>query len=260
MSIEPGNPGSTNFTVPAAIETGASNLVVIANSIASPPVSVTVVTSTTPTYTLSQTALAFGTQLAGTSSTGQAVTVSNTGTVALLIKSITRTGKNAGQFAQTNDCLPSVAVGATCTINAVFAPNATGSKTAMLNVNAGGGAGTQTVIITGTGLAGPYTVSPTSLSFGSQPVGTSSVAQSVTVTNNGSVPLPGVTKWLGPNAAQYSKSNNCGAAIGVGASCTISVVFTPTGKGLKTAAVAVDAGGGAGTQTVALSGTGVPAT
>ena len=260
MSIEPGNPGSTNFTVPAAIETGASNLVVIANGIASPPVSVTVVTSTTPTYTLSQTALAFGTQLAGTSSTGQAVTVSNTGTVALLIKSITRTGKNAGQFAQTNDCLPSVAVGATCTINAVFAPNATGSKTAMLNVNAGGGAGTQTVIITGTGLAGPYTVSPTSLSFGSQPVGTSSVAQSVTVTNNGSVPLPGVTKWLGPNAAQYSKSNNCGAAIGVGASCTISVVFTPTGKGLKTAAVAVDAGGGAGTQTVALSGTGVPAT
>ena len=42
MSIEPGASGSTTFTVPAAIDTGASDLVVIANGIASKPVKITV--------------------------------------------------------------------------------------------------------------------------------------------------------------------------------------------------------------------------
>jgi hypothetical protein len=40
MSIAPGTSGSTNFTVPENVETGPSNLVVIANGIASTPVSV----------------------------------------------------------------------------------------------------------------------------------------------------------------------------------------------------------------------------
>jgi hypothetical protein len=42
MSIAPGTAGSTNFVVPANFETGPSNLVVIANGIASDPVSVAV--------------------------------------------------------------------------------------------------------------------------------------------------------------------------------------------------------------------------
>jgi hypothetical protein len=42
MSIAPGTSGSTNFTVPENVETGPSNLVVIANGIASTPVSVAV--------------------------------------------------------------------------------------------------------------------------------------------------------------------------------------------------------------------------
>jgi hypothetical protein len=42
MSIAPGTAGSTNFVVPANIETGPSDLVVIANGIASEPVSVAV--------------------------------------------------------------------------------------------------------------------------------------------------------------------------------------------------------------------------
>jgi hypothetical protein len=44
--------------------------------------------------------------------------------------------------------------------------------------------------------------------------------------------------------------------VAVGNSCTISVVFSPTSKGAKTANVSVAAGGGGGTQTVPLTGTG----
>jgi Abnormal spindle-like microcephaly-assoc'd, ASPM-SPD-2-Hydin len=102
-----------------------------------------------------------------------------------------------------------------------------------------------------------YTVSPASLAFGSEPHGTTSAAQPVTVKNTGSVTLP-ITSitLLGTNPRQFSQTNTCGTSVAVGATCTISVVFKPTGKGSKAATLNVKAGGGAGTQTVALSGTG----
>jgi len=42
VSVAPGAPSTTDFTVPAATPTGPSNLVVVANGIASQPVPVTI--------------------------------------------------------------------------------------------------------------------------------------------------------------------------------------------------------------------------
>jgi hypothetical protein len=102
-----------------------------------------------------------------------------------------------------------------------------------------------------------YTVSPTSLAFGNQTVGTKSAAQPVTVTNTSSaaVPITSIT-LTGTNPGQYLKSTTCGASLAVGGSCTISVSFKPTTTGAKNETLNVNAGGGAGTQKVALSGTG----
>jgi Abnormal spindle-like microcephaly-assoc'd, ASPM-SPD-2-Hydin len=107
------------------------------------------------------------------------------------------------------------------------------------------------------GLLATYTVSPTSLAFGSQPHGTNSAAQSVTVTNTGDVALP-ITSIKPPSTSlhPFSQTNTCGTSVVVGATCTISVVFNPAGKGSKSATLSVNAGSGAGTKTVALSGTG----
>jgi hypothetical protein len=139
----------------------------------------------------------------------------------------------------------------------VFNPTLTGPKTATLSVNAGGGAGTQKVTLTGTGVAPPYTVSPTSLAFGSQPHGTPSAAQSVMVKNTGTLALPVTSITLSTTSPHpFSQTNTCGTSVPVGSNCTISVVFNPTLTGPKTARLSVNAGGGAGTQTVALSGTG----
>ncbi len=209
------------------------------------------------TYTALPTSLKFADQFVGGAGTAQSVTVTNTGPLALPISSITRSGANRGQFSETNNCVPSIGIGATCTINVVFKPTVDGSKTATLNVNAGDGAGTQTVVLTGTGIPGPYLVSPTALMFGTQAVGTSSTALAITVTNNGTAALPikSVTH-SGASASQFSETNNCLPSVGIGATCTINVVFAPTGKGSKTATLDVNGGGGAGTQTVALSGTG----
>jgi hypothetical protein len=125
-------------------------------------------------------------------------------------------------------------------------------------VNAGSGAGTQTVALSGTGIAATYTALPTSLAFGNEVTNVASAPKSVTVTNTGNLALPITSITLSTTGSQpFSQTNTCGTSVAVGASCTISVVFNPASVGSATATLSVNAGNGAGTQTVALSGTGI---
>jgi hypothetical protein len=215
-------------------------------------------TGVAPSYTALPTLLTFGSEQVNTSSAAQSVTVTNTGASALAITSITLSGANYTQFSQTNTCGTPVAAGSTCTISVVFNPTFTGSKTATLSVYTGGGASTtQTVTLAGTSVAPTFTVSPTSLAFGSEQLDTSSTAQSVTVTNegNGALPIASIT-LTGKNDSQFSQTNTCGTSVPAGSYCTISVVFAPTSVGSKVATLNVKGGGGADTQTLALTGTG----
>ena len=109
----------------------------------------------------------------------------------------------------------------------------------------------------GTGGSASYTLSPTSLSFVAQRLGTTSPGQSVTLTNTGTLALP-VTRIAlgGTTPGQFSQINDCGSSVAVGTDCTITVTFRPTSTGAKSASLSVATGDGAGTQSVALSGTG----
>ncbi len=214
-----------------------------------------------PTYTLLPASLAFGSQTTNVASPPMAVTVANTGAVALPITSVTLTGTNASQFSQTNTCGASVAVAGACTINVVFMPTAAGSATATLSVNTGNNAGTQTVALSGSGAVPTYSASPTSLAFGNQLTNIASTPKSVTVTNAGTVPLPIASITLSSAGSQpFSQTHTCGTSVAVAAKCTISVVFNPAAVGPATATLSVNAGNNAGTQTVALSGTGIAPT
>lgn len=217
-------------------------------------------TAVAPNYTVSPTSLAFGTIATNSTSAPQSVTVSNASSAALPITGIALAGTNRALFAETNTCGSSVAAGSACTISVTFTPTSGGSKTASINVNAGGGAGTQTVALTGTGSTTGYTLSPTTLAFGSIAKGTASPPLSVTLTNSGSTALPITSITLaGTNRALFTQTNTCGSSVAGGSTCTIRVVFTPTSAGAKTATLDVNAGGGAGTQTVALTGSGTAA-
>ena len=210
-----------------------------------------------PNYTVAPAALAFGTIATNTTSPPQSVMLTNASSASLPITSITLTGTNRALFSQTNTCGSSVPGGAVCTISVVFAPTSGGSKTAALAVNAGGGAGTQTVTLSGSGAASGYALSPSTLAFGSILENTASKPLAVTLTNGGSTALPITSITLaGTNRALFSQTNTCGSSVPGGSACTISVTFTPTSGGSKTATLDVNAGGGAGTQTVALTGTG----
>lgn len=100
--------------------------------------------------TLAPRSLAFGNQPVGSTSAAKSVTVTNTSAKAAAITGVTLAGSNANQFARTHNCGTSLAGHATCTIKVTFHPTSKGAKSAVLNVNGGGG-GLRSVALTGTG-------------------------------------------------------------------------------------------------------------
>lgn len=101
------------------------------------------------------------------------------------------------------------------------------------------------------------TLTPTSLSFGDQTVGTESAARSVTLSNTGSVEITGL--GYSEQSSEYSAGgigDTCDDTLAAGAECSIPVRFTPTSEGLKTATLSIDSSQ-TDAQTVSLSGTGV---
>jgi hypothetical protein len=113
----------------------------------------------------------------------------------------------------------------------------------------------QVIALTGTGTVVQLT--PTSVNFGEQRVGTVSHPQSVTLTNTGSTPLSirgiGI---VGRNFSDFIETTTCGSSVPANSSCEIDVRFAPSDAGTRTASMKVQHDGG-GEQPVKLRGTGV---
>src|SRR5499427_7770795 len=97
-------------------------------------------------------------------------------------------------------------------------------------------------------------LSPTSLTFGNQMVGTSSAAQYITLNNAGNATLTFSASFTGDYA--FAGSGTCGSSVAPGASCTISVKFTPTAAGSRTGTLTLTDNASGSPQTVLLTGTG----
>jgi len=195
-------------------------------------------------------ALTFGTQLVGTTSTQESLTLINTGTAALNITSIVA----SANFGEKNNCGSSLAAGGSCTIAVAFKPHKIGTLTGTITVTDSASNSPQTVSLSGVGTA--VTLSPSSLNFGDQAVGTTSPPQQVTLTNSGTQALTIYGIYIGGQSRDFGQTNDCGTSVAKGGSCTISLTFSPLFKGSKTATLEVKDDGGASPQTVALSGTG----
>jgi YVTN family beta-propeller protein len=100
------------------------------------------------------------------------------------------------------------------------------------------------------------------LSFGSQPLNEPGVSQYLTLTDSGGPLSISSISITGANAADFSEFDDCpsgGETLAGGASCRISVTFTPSLMTAESASLTVtdDSGGVNGaTQVAALSGTG----
>lgn len=102
-------------------------------------------------------------------------------------------------------------------------------------------------------------VAPTTLTFGSRFVTTTSPVQTVTVTNSGAGPLTGITVSASTGFARAGGANGgtCGSTLDAGASCTVGVTFTPTGVGAANGTLTIGADATVTGSPVALTGTGV---
>ena len=203
----------------------------------------------------------FGSWLLLSTSTSQPVTLSNTGGAPLGVLGISFIGLNPNDFVQTNNCGTTVAANSSCTINVSFRPTALGARSAALTISTNDPSHpTLGVTVSGTGIGPVAVVSPVSLAFGNQLVGTTSLAKIVTLTNAGSAgsTLNVNTKLItGANANNFAQTNNCGASLAAGASCTFSITFTPSAVGARGATLSVGTSDPVNpTVSSALSGTG----
>jgi len=218
-------------------------------------------TGTGPGVSLSPTSVTFGSQAVGTTSAAQPVTLNNTGGAMLTISSISITGTNSGDFAQTNNCGTSVAAGATCTINVTFTPTAPGTRAGTLTIADNASGSPHTAGLTGTGAGPGVSLSPPSVTFASQAVGTTSAAQPVTLSNTGGATLTisGIS-ITGTNSGDFAQTNNCGTSVAAGATCTINVTYTPTATGTRTGTLTIADNASGSPHTAGLTGLPVGAT
>ncbi|MFI4972169.1 MAG: beta strand repeat-containing protein, partial [Hyphomicrobiales bacterium] len=123
---------SVTFT-PTATGTRTGTIAVTDNATGSPQTVTLTGTGTPaagPVVSLSTASLSFGNQPLNTPSAAQIVTLTNPGIATLSITSIVA----SAQYAQTNTCGASVAVGANCTISVTFTPTATGSQPGTITI------------------------------------------------------------------------------------------------------------------------------
>jgi hypothetical protein len=193
--------------------------------------------TTTPNINVSTTAINYG-SVGVNSNASQTVTVSNSGTAALTLGTITAP---AVPFMRTGGTCANgqiLAVSANCTIILQYAPTAAVVSNSSFNVSSNdpdagtaNGQNNVQIALTGTGTAAPVAninVNPTTVSFGTVTVG-SNASQTVTVSNSGNATLTLGT--ITSPAAPFSRTGGTCAnsqPLAAAASCTIILQYAPT--------------------------------
>ena len=206
-----------------------------------------------PGVSVSQTALtpfASGT-FVGSTSFSKPLQLTNLGTAPLTINSIT-TGPDF--VVPSNTCGGQLAPGS-CTINVAFRPTAGGQFNEFLTINDSDSSSPQTVALSGTGRA--LKASASTLSFGNQPVGASSIPVPITLTNLGAaaIAITGIS-YSNPEFSQYLPSSTCGGSIPGSSSCQVFSVFTPTAASNQSGTLSIVDSDPSSPTTVSLSGAG----
>ncbi|HUN89728.1 MAG TPA: choice-of-anchor D domain-containing protein [Terriglobales bacterium] len=148
------------------------------------------------------------------------------------------------------------------TVSAISASSGTQlSATLTIARNATAGSQTLTVtsgaeVVTGSftiNASGQVQLSASSLTFAKQLEQTTSAAQQVTLTNNGTTTLniAGITP-----STNFGESDNCGTSLPTNASCTLNITFTPTLAGTLTGTITISDDSPTTPQVIGLTGLG----
>jgi Beta-propeller repeat/Abnormal spindle-like microcephaly-assoc'd, ASPM-SPD-2-Hydin len=201
--------------------------------------------------------LSFGPQAVGTTGAPKGVALLDAGSQPLSITSIVA----RGDFAQTNTCGSAVQPGKQCTVRVTFTPTASGTRAGSITITDNAAGSPHMLLLTGAGtIGGPPEVNlaPASVTFNLlRTVGTTSPPQTVKLTNvgGGQLNINAITV-TGADPADFTQTNNCPATVASGVSCIITVTFTPTAQGWRTASISIADSVLGSPQTVPLTGRG----
>ena len=202
-----------------------------------------------PAFTVTPALLQYSIQQVGTTSPPQTALLRNMGSSPLSISSITVNG----DFGETDNCGSSVPAAASCTFSVTFAPAGAWTRSGSIQVQDDAAGSPHFLNLSGAGLGGTATLAPASLVFPAQPVGTSSAAQTVTLTNSGNAAL-NITGIQ--TTGDYAQTKTCAVTLAAGSSCVINVTFTPKVTGTRNGALTISDNSQGSPQVVPLAGAG----
>lgn len=152
-----------------------------------------------------------------------------------------------------NQCPPTLPGLQSCHLFVRFMPTAIGTRTGTFSAVATPG-GMVSASLSGTGTS-PLTISPTTYSFGSSPVGAGGLSTTFTVTNTSTLGSAPLTTVAAPAAFRVTTNNCAGRTLGPAMSCTMTVQLFPTAAGAVSGSLTVNAQTG-WSAAATLSGTG----
>jgi hypothetical protein len=247
------------YFAPAAAGTLKGILTINTNGMFNPTITVNL-SGIGSAISLAGAPVSFGNQLAKTTSAAKNVTIKNNGTTAITMGTITLNNTTDFKIA-TNNCPASgstLGAGVSCVLGLTFTPAQTGVKKGTVIVNNNDPSSPQIIGLSGTGISN-VALSPNSVTFNVTPVGSTSGATTITLTNNTGVNItlgnPAVT-LTGPfvNASGTTCTN--GAVLANTGTCIVNVAFKPTALGFVKGSLSVADSDVTSPQTVDLRGTG----
>lgn len=260
ITIAAGGSCTLTYTfTPTAAGAASQNLTVTANA----PGSGTIALSgngIAGEFSVTPNPVAFGNQLVGTTSAPLTATLSNTGAGSLTVTALPDPSapfaRSGGTCGPTPITLPG---GGSCTVEYTFSPTAAGAASGTVVIASS--VGLVNLSLTGTGLQGNLVIAPTTVAFGDLPVGNTSPAQTVTLSNTGTAALD-VTALTAAAAPFARAGGSCAMSapltLPAASSCTLTYTFSPTAAGAANQVLTVTANA-PGSGTITLTGTGTPA-
>jgi len=179
------------------------------------------------------------------------ILISNGGNADLLISSLSVAGPNASDFKADVGLCATMHSASTCLISVTFTPSATGTRNANIIFNDNQVGSPHSFAVSGNGLGSAYSVPP-ALDFGSQILLTTH-SQVLTVTNSGNLPLE-ISSVVA--TGDFSASQTC-FSVAAGASCTITVAFSPAAVGGRTGTITITDNTSSASRLINLTGNGI---
>jgi hypothetical protein len=207
-----------------------------------------------PTLFIPQNTLSFGTVLVGANAS-LPLQITNVGTAPVTFNALSATG----DFIPSSGSCPvaggTLAPNTSCNLEVEFTPFQTGTHAGILSISTSASTLPITASLTGIGAQSLLQVSPSTLNFGSLAVGVSA-SLPLTLVNTGNAPVTNIVLTI---TGDYAVTLPCASTtLAPGASCPVTITFTPNTTGTRTGTLTVTSSDPASPTNVPLIGNGIP--